>query len=150
LSQPGEFPNDDRLQGAWYLAGVDGHMFLHISKPKNGLLDLIVVSEEGKSGGGESVDYKVHTTSVGENHFININIVDKDEQKGLGPEARYLLAHYKIRDDGGLEFHFMKNEEVTKDVHAGKIQGTIKKECFHAQLGVERAFRLAAGQSGLR
>lgn len=112
------------------MAGKGGHMFIHISKPKNGLLDMIIVSEENESGGGEAMNYKVHTTPIGSNHFMNINIVGKDEQKGLGSEAQYFITHYKVREDGGLEFHFMENKEVTKDVNASKIKGVIKKESF--------------------
>ncbi len=129
LSQPGEFPNDNRLTGAWFMGGEEGHMVLHISVPKKGLLDLIVVSQEHK-GGGEAIQYKVHTTPVGDNHFMNINIVGKDEQKGLGPEARYLIAYYKIRDDKELEFHFMEMKKVTQDVQDEKVKGFVKEQQF--------------------
>lgn len=138
LSPPGGQPNDERLSGVWILQGSqEGHLgFIHISRDKEGWLEVAMVGPKSRGGLDASV-LRGFTTTVGKDTFLNVRdfrtirfgvAPSAEAEEAFPPEGMYLILLYTITEAGELDFNFMDDKFIEEKIRAGNIKGIENKE----------------------
>ena len=126
LSQLGEYENDPRLAGTWFVQTKDGSGYIHFSRStKEGWIDIASVGFEKK--GGLDIDFcKAFSTHLKNGNFLNAQCqVNMESSSEKSPEFQILF--YEITSDNELSLKAWNGKYIEKSIEEGRILGRINQ-----------------------
>jgi hypothetical protein len=122
LTEPGAEPLDRALFGSWYWSESGGHGYIHIGSEEDAAVLRLVMLSIDKEGELEASQFTGHTSSLGEQRYLNLKWLPPDPE-----DADYLTLSYRIVD-GRLGIALMDNDPVIAAIGEGNLAGTVTKE----------------------
>lgn len=130
LTDPNSETIDKGVLGTWFWNEENDRGFVHIGLDKESKLLQVIMIEHDKDGTIDISEFKGHTSSLGNNRYLNLKWVrPADEQTG------YLLIKYST---GGksLTISLADTEVVETAVKEGKLKGEVGKEKYAPSVSI--------------
>jgi hypothetical protein len=130
LTDPGAEPLDRALFGTWYWSESGGYGYIHIGGEEDAAVLRLVMLSIDKEGALEVTQFSGHTSSLGEQRYLNLKWLSPDPE-----DPDYLIVSYRIAD-GRLGIGLMDNDPVIAAIGEGNLAGTVTKEGWFTSVRV--------------
>ena len=136
LSEPGEQPVDERLNGFWYSLNRSGTIQITLSiqydddNNKLSITWLQLMPSQPISKTEKPVAwlrYVGHTTKLDGQRYINLSLRHAEWPHEV---PKRMIMRYWIDQDGGLRMALMDERRVKKAIEAGELKGSLPKKGF--------------------
>jgi len=127
LSQPGEYENDPRLTGTWFIQNKDGSGYIHISRGKeDGWMDIATIGFEDVRG--LDVDFcKGFATHLKNGKFLNVQCRSNLEKEPGDKYSDFQILNYDISNENELRLMALNGNYVQKNIKEGHLKGRMFK-----------------------
>jgi hypothetical protein len=127
-------PNSERIDppilGTWFWNEKSDSGFVHIGLNKESKQLQVIMIEHDKDGTIDVSEFKGHTSSLGNNKYLNLKWVRPgDEPNG------YLLIKYSTKG-ASLTTSLLDVEVIKNAVKEGKLKGTVGKEKYAPSISI--------------
>jgi len=119
LADPNSEKIDSAILGTWFWNEESDSGFVHMGLNKESKLLQVVMIEYDKDGTIDVSEFSGHTSSLGNNKYLNLKWVrPTDEPKG------YLLIKYAMEGEA-LAISFLNAEVIENAIKEGSLKGTV-------------------------
>jgi len=121
LADPNSEKIDTAILGTWFWNEENDSGFIHIGLNKESKLLRMIMIEHDKDGTIDVSEFNGHTSSLGNNKYLNLKWVrPSDEPKG------YLLIKYSTEGES-LAISLLNAKVVENAIKGGSLKGTVGK-----------------------
>jgi len=121
LADPNSEKIDTAILGTWFWNEENDSGFIHIGLNKESKLLRMIMIEHDKDGTIDVSEFNGHTSSLGNNKYLNLKWVrPSDEPKG------YLLIKYSTEGES-LAISLLNAKVVENAIKEGSLKGTVGK-----------------------
>jgi len=121
LTDPNSEKIDTAILGTWFWNEENDSGFIHIGLNKESKLLRMIMIEHDKDGTIDVSEFNGHTSSLGNNKYLNLKWVrPSDEPKG------YLLIKYSTEGES-LAISLLNAKVVENAIKEGSLKGTVGK-----------------------
>ncbi len=121
LTDPNSEKIDTAILGTWFWNEENDSGFIHIGLNKESKLLRMIMIEHNKDGTIDVSEFNGHTSSLGNNKYLNLKWVrPSDEPKG------YLLIKYSTEGES-LAISLLNAKVVENAIKEGSLKGTVGK-----------------------
>mgnify|MGYP001817757329 CR=1 FL=1 len=118
LTDPGKQDIDSSIMGTWFWKEKNENGYIHIGLDEDSKQLRFVMAVFDKDGGLDTSQFSGHTSSLGENTYLNL--YPSHEPGG------YMLVKYSFKKDT-LGIALTNTDVVEKAINNGSLNGEIKK-----------------------
>lgn len=112
-------PTNNMLVGHWQSKVGDALHVLQISSNAHGHAKATLAIMRHERTDWRTFEFD--NVSIGLANYVQLRLTDRDIDDGQNP--RWVIARYEFARDGSLTFRFMTDEQVSKDIATGSIDG---------------------------
>ncbi len=121
LTDPNSEKIDAAILGTWFWNEENDSGFIHIGLNKESKLLQMIMIEHNKDGTIDVSEFNGHTSSLGNNKYLNLKWVrPSDEPKG------YLLIKYSTEGES-LAISLLNAKVIENAIKEGSLKGTVGK-----------------------
>ena len=130
LTDPNCEKIDAAILGTWFWNEKSDSGFIHIGLNKESKLLQVIMIEHDKDGTIDVSEFNGHTSSLGNNKYLNLKWVrPADEPKG------YLLIKYSTEGES-LAISLLNAKVIENAIKEGSLKGTVGKEKYAYSLSI--------------
>ena len=130
LTDPNCEKIDAAILGTWFWNEESDSGFVHIGLNKESKLLQVIMIEHDKDGTIDVSEFNGHTSSLGNNKYLNLKWVrPADEPKG------YLLIKYSTEGES-LTISILNAQVIENAIKEGSLKGTVGKEKYAYSLSI--------------
>ena len=130
LTDPNSEKIDAAILGTWFWNEESDSGFVHIGLNKESKLLQVIMIEHDKDGTIDVSEFNGHTSSLGNNKYLNLKWVrPADEPKG------YLLIKYSTEGES-LAISLLNAKMIENAIKEGSLKGTVGKEKYAYSLSI--------------
>ena len=130
LTDPNCEKIDAAILGTWFWNEESDSGFVHMGLNKESKLLQIIMIEQDKDGTIDVSEFNGHTSSLGNNKYLNLKWVrPADEPKG------YLLIKYSTEGES-LAISLLNAKMIENAIKEGCLKGTVGKEKYAYSLSI--------------
>jgi len=130
LTDPNCEKIDAAILGTWFWNEESDSGFIHIGLNKESKLLQVIMIEHDKDGTIDVSEFNGHTSSLGNNKYLNLKWVrPADEPKG------YLLIKYSTEGES-LAISLLNAKMIESAIKEGSLKGTVGKEKYAYSLSI--------------
>jgi hypothetical protein len=130
LTDPNCEKIDAAIVGTWFWNEKSDSGFVHIGLNKESKLLQVIMIEYDKDGTIDVSEFNGHTTSLGNNKYLNLKWVrPSDEPKG------YLLIKYETKGES-LAISLLNAKAIENAIKEGSLKGTVGKGKYAYSLSI--------------
>jgi len=130
LTDPNSEKIDAAILGTWFWNEESDSGFVHIGLNKESKLLQVIMIEQDKDGTIDVSEFNGHTSSLGNNKYLNLKWVrPADEPKG------YLLIKYSTEGES-LAISLLNAKVIENAIKEGSLKGTVGKEKYAYSLSI--------------
>ena len=130
LTDPNSEKIDAAILGTWFWNEESDSGFVHIGLNKESKLLQVIMIEHDKDGTIDVSEFNGHTSSLGNNKYLNLKWVrPADEPKG------YLLIKYSTEGES-LAISLLNAKMIENAIKEGCLKGTVGKEKYAYSLSI--------------
>jgi len=130
LTEPNCEKIDAAILGTWFWNEESDSGFIHIGLNKESKLLQVIMVEHDKDGTIDVSEFTGHTSSLGNNKYLNLKWVrPADEPKG------YLLIKYSTEGES-LAIFLLNAKVIENAIKEGSLKGTVGKEKYAYSLSI--------------
>jgi len=130
LTDPNSEKIDAAILGTWFWNEESDSGFVHIGLNKESKLLQVIMIEHDKDGTIDVSEFNGHTSSLGNNKYLNLKWVrPADEPKG------YLLIKYSTEGES-LAISLLNAKMIESAIKEGSLKGTVGKEKYAYSLSI--------------
>ena len=130
LADPNSEKIDTAILGTWFWNEESDSGFVHIGLNKESKLLQVIMIEHDKDGTIDVSEFNGHTSSLGNNKYLNLKWVrPADEPKG------YLLIKYSTEGES-LAISLLNAKVIENSIKEGSLKGTVGKEKYAYSLSI--------------
>lgn len=130
LTDPNCEKIDATIVGTWFWNEEGESGFVHIGLNKESKLLQVIMIEHDKDGTIDVSEFNGHTSSLGNNKYLNLKWVrPADEPKG------YLLIKYSTEGES-LAISLLNAKVIENAIKEGSLKGTVGKEKYAYSLSI--------------
>jgi hypothetical protein len=130
LTDPNSEKIDAAILGTWFWNEESDSGFVHIGLNKESKLLQVIMIEHDKDGTIDVSEFNGHTSSLGNNKYLNLKWVrPADEPKG------YLLIKYSTEGES-LAISLLNAQVIENAIKEGSLKGTVGKEKYAYSLSI--------------
>lgn len=130
LTEPNCEKIDAAILGTWFWNEESDSGFIHIGLNKESKLLQVIMVEHDKDGTIDVSEFNGHTSSLGNNKYLNLKWVrPADEPKG------YLLIKYSTEGES-LAISLLNAKVIENAIKEGSLKGTVGKEKYAYSLSI--------------
>jgi hypothetical protein len=130
LTDPNCEKIDAAILGTWFWNEESDSGFVHIGLNKESKLLQVIMIEHDKDGTIDVSEFNGHTSSLGNNKYLNLKWVrPADEPKG------YLLIKYSTEGES-LAISLLDAQVIENAIKEGSLKGTVGKEKYAYSLSI--------------
>lgn len=122
LTDPNKEKLDSALYGTWFWQEKNESGYIHVGWDKESKLLRAVMVEVGADGSVDVSEYSGHTSSLGNNQYLNLKWVrPENELKG------YMVIKYRIEGES-LAISLVDSKVIEKAIQEGSLKGTVSAD----------------------
>ena len=130
LTDPNSEKIDAAILGTWFWNEESDSGFVHIGLNKESKLLQVIMIEHDKDGTIDVSEFNGHTSSLGNNKYLNLKWVrPADESKG------YLLIKYSTEGES-LAISLLNAKMIENAIKEGSLKGTVDKGKYAYSLSI--------------
>ena len=130
LTDPNSEKIDAEILGTWFWNEESDSGFVHIGLNKESKLLQVIMIEHDKDGTIDVSEFNGHTSSLGNNKYLNLKWVrPADEPKG------YLLIKYSTEGES-LAISLLNAKMIENAIKEGSLKGTVGKGKYAYSLSI--------------
>jgi len=130
LTDPNSEKIDAAILGTWFWNEESDSGFVHIGLNKESKLLQVIMIEHDKDGTIDVSEFNGHTSSLGNNKYLNLKWVrPADEPKG------YLLIKYSTEGES-LAISLLNAKMIENAIKEGSLKGTVGKGKYAYSLSI--------------
>ena len=130
LTDPNSEKIDAAILGTWFWNEESDSGFVHMGLNKESKLLQVIMIEHDKDGTIDVSEFNGHTSSLGNNKYLNLKWVrPADEPKG------YLLIKYSTEGES-LAISLLNAKMIESAIKEGSLKGTVGKEKYAYSLSI--------------
>jgi len=130
LTDPNSEKIDAAILGTWFWNEESDSGFVHMGLNKESKLLQVIMIEQDKDGTIDVSEFNGHTSSLGNNKYLNLKWVrPADEPKG------YLLIKYSTEGES-LAISLLNAKMIENAIKEGCLKGTVGKEKYAYSLSI--------------